>query len=68
MALGRSVLVSEDLAAGRLVAPFPRAGLEVEWGYDLVYRMGNQDHPKVGAFRSWIADEVREFMAVNFSG
>lgn len=68
VALGRSVLVSEDLAAGRLVAPFPQARLEVEWGYDLVYRMGNQDHPKVRAFRSWIADEVREFMAANFSG
>ncbi|OWJ64641.1 transcriptional regulator GcvA [Inquilinus limosus] len=59
VALGRSVLVAEDLAAGRLVAPFPQAKLEVEWGYDLVYRMGNQDHPKVRAFRNWIVDEIR---------
>jgi LysR family glycine cleavage system transcriptional activator len=65
VALGRSVLVAEDLAAGRLVALFPQAKLEVEWGYDLVYRIGNQDHPKVRAFRNWIADEVREFMAAN---
>lgn len=63
VALGRSVLVAEDLAAGRLVAPFPRARLAVEWGYDLVYRTGNQDHPKVRAFRNWIVDEVRDFMA-----
>lgn len=32
-----------------------------QWGYDLAYRIGNRDHPKVRAFRSWIADEVREF-------
>lgn len=67
VALGRSVLVAEDLAAGRLVALFPQAKLEVEWGYDLLYRIGNQDHPKVRAFRNWIADEVREFMTANFS-
>jgi len=65
VALGRSVLVAEDLAAGRLVALFPRAKLEVEWGYDLVYRVGHQDDPKVRAFRNWVADEVREFMSVN---
>lgn len=63
VALGRSVLVAEDLAEGRLVALFPQAKLEVEWGYDLVYRMGNQAHPKVRAFRNWIGEEVREFIA-----
>ncbi len=62
-ALGRSVLVAEDLAAGRLAALFPQAKMDVEWGYDLVYRTGNRDHPKVRAFRTWIAEEVREFMA-----
>jgi LysR family glycine cleavage system transcriptional activator len=66
VALGRSVLVAEDLAAGRLVALFPQAKLDVEWGYDLVYRIGNQDHPKVRALKNWIVDEVREFMAANF--
>lgn len=62
VALGRSVLVAEDLAAGRLVSLFPQARLEVEWGYDLIYRIGNQNDPKVRAFRSWILQEVREFM------
>ncbi|POH32550.1 hypothetical protein ATY31_11445 [Sinorhizobium americanum] len=66
MALGRSVLVAEDLVAGRLASIFPQARLEVEWGYDLVYQMGNQDHPKVRAFRNRIADEVREFLTANF--
>lgn len=65
VALGRSVLVAEDLAAGRLVTLFPQARLEVEWGYDLVYRTGNQDHPKVRAFRNWMVDEVRQFTAAN---
>jgi len=63
VALGRSVLVAEDLAAGRLVALFPETGLEVEYGYDLVFRIGNQDHPKVRAFREWVAGEVRDFTA-----
>lgn len=65
VALGRSVLVAEDLAAGRLVAPFPQARLDVEWGYDLVYRTGNQDNLKVRAFRNWVVQEVRDFMAAN---
>lgn len=65
VALGRSVLVAEDLTAGRLVSLFPQARLEVELGYDLVYRIGNQDHPKVRAIRNWMADEAREFMVAN---
>jgi LysR family glycine cleavage system transcriptional activator len=65
LALGRSELVAEDLATGRLVSLFPQAKLEVEWGYDLVYRIGGRDHPKVRAFRNWIADEVREFTIAN---
>ncbi|WP_016732988.1 hypothetical protein [Rhizobium phaseoli] len=63
VAPGRSVLVAEDLAQGRLVALFPKARLDVERGYDLVYAIGTQDHPKLRAFRSWISAEVREFAA-----
>ena len=61
VALGRSVLVAEDLAAGRLIPLFPQARLEVEWGYDLIYRVGNQGHSKVRIFRDWILREAREF-------
>ncbi|MBK1837487.1 transcriptional regulator GcvA [Azospirillum sp. YIM B02556] len=64
VALGRSVLVAEDMAAGRLVALFPEARLDVESGYDLVYPMGHRDHPKVRAVRDWIDDEVRQFKVV----
>jgi LysR family glycine cleavage system transcriptional activator len=63
VALGRSVLVAEDLAAGRLVAPFPRMRLESERGYDLVYLPGHRDHPKVLAVRDWLGDEIRQFLA-----
>lgn len=60
--LGRSVLVAGDLREGRLVALFPETMLEAHLGYDLVYRIGNKDHPKICAFKSWMADEVGAFM------
>lgn len=65
VALGRSILVAEDLAAGRLVELFPEARLEVEWGYDLVYGQGNGANPKVCAFRDWMIEEMRLFKAIN---
>jgi LysR family transcriptional regulator, glycine cleavage system transcriptional activator len=61
VALGRSVLVTEDIAAGRLVALFPQIRSKAERGYDLVYRAGNQEHPKVCALRDWLADEIRQW-------
>ncbi|KRE15994.1 LysR family transcriptional regulator [Bosea sp. Root483D1] len=61
--LGRSVLVAEDLAAGRLVAPFPELKLAAERGYDLVYRAGSQDNPKLRAVRDWLADEIGLFLS-----
>lgn len=63
VALGRSVIVADDIAAGRLVAPFPQFRLKSERGHDLVYRIGSRDDPKVRAFRNWLADEVRVFLA-----
>ncbi len=59
VALGRSVLVAEDIAAGRLVAPFPGIQLPVESGYDLVCRAGNQDSPKVRVIREWLLQEIQ---------
>ncbi|MBP0624133.1 transcriptional regulator GcvA [Cupriavidus consociatus] len=57
--LGRSALVADDIAAGRLVAPFPNIKLKAERGYDLVYRTGNHDNPKVRVLRDWLAEEIR---------
>jgi LysR family glycine cleavage system transcriptional activator len=63
VALGRSALVAEDIAAGRLLAPFPEIRIKAERCYYLVYRAGNQDHPKVRALRDWLADEIQKFLA-----
>ena len=59
VALGRSVLIADDIAAGRLVVPFPQYRLKAERGYDLVYRTGSQDTPKVRALRVWLSEEMR---------
>jgi len=55
--LGRSALVSADLAAGRLVLPFDLA-LKSGWSYYVVYPQGALRHQKVGAFRDWLISEM----------
>lgn len=61
VALGRSTLVADDIAQGRLVAPFAHLWLKAERGYDLIYRIGEQDNPKIVALREWLLAEIREF-------
>nr|WP_315298962.1 transcriptional regulator GcvA [Raoultella terrigena] len=58
VALGRSVLIADDVAAGRLVAPFPQHKLKAERGYDLVYRSDNQDSFKIRMLRQWLSEEM----------
>lgn len=58
VALGRSVLIADYVAAGRLVVPFPQYKLKAERGYDLVYRSDNQDSLKVSILRQWISEEM----------
>ncbi|MGS3397220.1 LysR substrate-binding domain-containing protein [Klebsiella quasipneumoniae] len=58
VALGRSVLVADDVAAGRLVVPFPQYKLKAERGYDLVYRSDNQDSFKIRILRQWLSEEM----------
>ncbi|MFJ1301160.1 transcriptional regulator GcvA [Pseudomonadota bacterium AL_CKDN230030165-1A_HGKHYDSX7] len=58
VALGRSVLVAEDIQAGRLIAPFPDIRLKAEKGYDLVYAPANAHHHKVAALRAWLRAEI----------
>jgi LysR family glycine cleavage system transcriptional activator len=55
--LGRSALVSADLAAGRLVRPFELA-LKSRWKYYVVYPEGALRHTKVRAFRDWVFREM----------
>jgi LysR family glycine cleavage system transcriptional activator len=55
--LGRSVLVSADLAAGRLVRPFDLT-LKSRWRYYVVYPDGALRQKSVRAFRDWLFEEM----------
>lgn len=55
--LGRSALVSADLAAGRLVRPFDLT-LTSRWKYYVVYLDGALRQKKVKAFRDWLFEEM----------
>jgi len=57
VALGRTALIAEDLAAGRLVKPFELA-LANEWAYYVVYPPRALARPKVAAFRNWLLEEA----------
>jgi LysR family transcriptional regulator, glycine cleavage system transcriptional activator len=57
VALGRSALVEDDLADGRLARPFA-LGLPAASGYYLVHPAGAEIQPKVKAFRDWMLAEA----------
>lgn len=56
IALGRALLVADDLAAGRLVAPFAFR-LRTEFSYWLVAPKRHQ-HPNATAFRDWLRRQL----------
>jgi LysR family glycine cleavage system transcriptional activator len=56
--LGRSALVADDLAAGRLVRPF-ELSLPAGFAYYLVYPQRALRRPSVKAFRDWLMAEAR---------
>lgn len=58
VALGRSVLIADDVAAGRLVVPFPQYKLKAERGYDLVYRFDDKDSFKIRTLKQWLFEEI----------
>lgn len=53
VALGRSVLVRDDLAAGRLVKPFELSISNV-FAYYCISRQTDEDRPELAAFRNWL--------------
>ena len=60
VALGSSVLVSDDVTYGRLVRPFELSLSDPpEFSYYVVYPEASVDRPKVAAFRSWVIDEAK---------
>jgi LysR family glycine cleavage system transcriptional activator len=62
VALGRSVLVADDLLAGRLVRPF-EGGRAAEYAYYAVTREGHERHPRVRAFLGWLEGQAAAFPA-----
>jgi LysR family transcriptional regulator, glycine cleavage system transcriptional activator len=56
--LGRSALVSTDLAAGRLVRPFDLA-LKSKWQYYIVYPEAALRQKKNRVFRDWLFAEMK---------
>lgn len=59
IALGQAPLAADDLAAGRLIAPFALS-LPVGYAYYLVYLPEAAERPKIKAFREWVLAEMAE--------
>jgi len=60
VALARSVMARDDLAAGRLVRLFPEVAFTSALAYYVVYRPECASLPRLTAFRDWLRSEVRE--------
>jgi LysR family glycine cleavage system transcriptional activator len=58
VALGRSIVVSDDLAAGRLIRPFGDQKCPIGSAYHLVHRHEATRMPKVSDFIAWIQAEA----------
>ncbi|WP_085726679.1 transcriptional regulator GcvA [Pseudomonas sp. R37(2017)] len=54
VALARSVMARDDVAAGRLVRLFPQITFESALAYYVVYRPGCASLPRLKAFRDWL--------------
>ncbi|WP_119677563.1 transcriptional regulator GcvA [Indioceanicola profundi] len=52
------IFFAGDIAAGRLVLPFPDLVLETGVAYWLVYAERRREDPKIRSFRDWIRTEV----------
>jgi LysR family transcriptional regulator, glycine cleavage system transcriptional activator len=51
--VAQMALVVDDLATGRLIAPF-KLRVPGEWSYFLVHPVGREDQRKVALFREWL--------------
>lgn len=58
IAMGRRSFVSQYLASGELIAPFPEVDIDSGMGYDLVCPEGLQHRPKFQAFAAWVKEEL----------
>ena len=58
VALARSVMAHDDLAAGRLVRLFPEIEFASDLAYYVVYRTECASLPRLSAFRDWLLAEA----------
>jgi LysR family glycine cleavage system transcriptional activator len=58
VALARSVMASDDVAAGRLVRLFPKVTHASDLSYFVVYRPECATSPRLAAFRDWLIAEA----------
>lgn len=59
IALARSVMARDDVAAGRLVRLFPEVEFASPLAYYIVYRAQSHSRPRLLAFRDWLLSEAR---------
>lgn len=62
IALARSVMARDDLAAGRLVRLFPDILFASPLAYHVVYRAECANLPRLVAFRDWLLQEASGFI------
>jgi LysR family glycine cleavage system transcriptional activator len=55
--LAGTEMIADDLAAGRLRAPFPHR-LPIDVGYFLVYPEALRDDRRIGRFRDWLFEQL----------
>lgn len=60
IALARSVMARDDLAAGRLVRLFPDITFVSPLAYYVVYRPECAGLPRLAAFRDWLLGQAAE--------
>jgi LysR family glycine cleavage system transcriptional activator len=60
VALARSILAHDDLAAGRLVRLFPEISVAAALAYYVVYRPERASLPRLVAFRDWLFEEAAQ--------
>lgn len=58
VALARSILAQDDIAAGRLIRLFPRIKVQASLAYYVVYRSEAVNLPRLTAFRDWLFAEA----------
>lgn len=64
IALARSVMAGDDLAAGRLIRLFPKIDFASPLAYYVIYRPECANLPRLAAFREWLVEEAARHQRV----